>query len=111
MPTIATMLPLLDQINSALESPNGAKLWAILSALRGPDDDSDHEGKDLTVCIRSLAFPASVHFSSPTPPPQGVARVTLQNFVNNRDRLDSHFYNHIASAAAAFGIYRTLTDR
>lgn len=48
----------LDQIEDALMHPiHGLDLWMILTALRGPDDESERLKAERTTWIRAHAFP------------------------------------------------------
>lgn len=58
-----TAREILDQIDefltgSAIDGRERDKLWNVLTALRGPDDRNDQQGKDAaTSIIRGKAFP------------------------------------------------------
>jgi len=84
-------------------SADSARLWNVLSALRGPDvsgDVSGDGGKCFTIRVRRNAFPKLIknHPGIPAqfddPSSSGVLPVTQSR----------HFDNHIRSAFAALGL-------
>lgn len=103
---------LLDQIDNYLsteEEDDSRALWAILSALRGPDDYDDVRYKDATTSVlRAAAFPKTALVSS------SVGGRVCASMVNDdayratfrgRLALRSHFITH------AMGAFRALELR
>lgn len=52
-----TLRDTLNKIEEALLGPDGQELWAVLTALRGPDEHSDKLKDEVTAPIRGAAFP------------------------------------------------------
>lgn len=97
----------LDRIREFLEGPDGSKLWDVLSALRGPDNEN-REAKNETVRIRRAAFgvtpPSGVDFydwgrgwaitgEPPRPTTKALELAT-----------GWHFTSHICAARRALGL-------
>lgn len=115
----------LDRIEDFLLGPYGEDLAAVLSALRGPDNESDHL-KDMTTCvIRTAAFPRLATSSMPLRgkwlfAPSGAVLKTMRLW--DDDGFDAnasqpyhrwggfHFISHIKVAAKALGIKREFVD-
>ena len=92
-----TMRGVLKHIKDVMK-PNGKegeKVWDVISALRGPDDEDYIKKGKTTAVIRNKAL-GNIDYIS-------VAVNTEDNFVEVVDGYD-HFYNHIKEAAKALGI-------
>ncbi len=103
--TAKEMLALLDNFPASIgDNPDHAnlpgsesrKLWAILTALRGPDDDDEVVKSRTTSIIRARVLPhlsraagAFVNMSDPLPNPSDV------------NTPSTHFNNHIGTALSA----------
>lgn len=79
------------------ESTETAKLWNILSALRGPDTDSDDDKRNATLAIRKAALPVSINWSWPIEP-------RTEGVVYTHPKMQYHFRNHAEMAARALGL-------
>lgn len=104
---------ILDDIDAVLmtQSDTSKQLWNVLSALRGPDDESEAK-KELTIEIRRAAFPLTTKRAdegnggfSPQGNNFGMGREDgppriPADIMIHRD----HFRSHIRSAAKALNI-------
>lgn len=102
---------MLDQLDRWLLTEHGCDLAKVLSALRGPDSDNDQLKEDTTAVIRGRAFPRLMrakdrdyrsndyHSARHTWIMQPGKTVVLSQRVAN-----THFGNHIVSAARALGL-------
>lgn len=118
---------MLDRIDAVLAQPDDATdeqrkdsrdLWAVLSALRGPDTDRDYRDlllkSRVTILIRRAAFPLTASTGNGTP--QAVFESAAANAVhldtrimaaelNSNERADLvHFVDHARLAGRALGL-------
>jgi hypothetical protein len=99
---------LLDQIDAELVqgSADSQDLWAILSALRGPDDDEEGTAKRATVRIRREAFPLTasrVQPYYPRPIRRATFDVTYAAKPGESIEGPDHFQDHIHEAYRVLG--------
>lgn len=97
----------LDQIDQWLTEPGGGALWDVLSALRGPDDESISKGTT-TIPIRVAAFPkmAGVFDRYYYSHEVGIKANFDHRYSELRLGLipPGHFLQHIRSAALVLGL-------
>ena len=100
----------LKTLDALLSSKYGFYLFAVLSALRGPDSDNDDVKKAATGLIRGKAFPRV--FSKSNDNDLGLVVILADNedLVNVRRDLENnreesrHFLNHAHSAFKHLGL-------
>lgn len=96
----------LNRIEKFLLKKNFASrdLWAVLTALRGPDVDKRQYGKTkekTTAVIRTKAFPKLAVRANNLPATFARKKTKLFN-VDSGAYVSTHFQNHIDSAERAF---------
>src|SRR6266404_4013913 len=92
-----TLRQVLNVIDARLAKGgvDAGKLWDVLSALRGPDEDVKHNKDTTTVPIRLAAFPKTARLSWPP------AQFTNGDRPIEVPDTDGHFERHIRVAAYA----------
>ncbi|OFV82551.1 MAG: hypothetical protein A2W26_02285 [Acidobacteria bacterium RBG_16_64_8] len=96
--TLREMLDVIDEYLST--GNNGWGLWSVLTALRGPDDESWDKKVTTTAVIRLRAFPKSLGKYGVVSEDCGVSAAYRHDHPNNAD----HFAAHAGIAFSALGM-------
>lgn len=103
----------IDMYLSTGDVSKSAALWAVLSALRGPDDEAELTKLATTAVIRAKAFPLTAKLSHAT---GGRVRASMipdrDTSVFMRQHMKfSHFVGHARDAFRALGLsWRSLNE-
>lgn len=106
--TARDVLNMLDTFLSSDKTDNDErqKLWNILTALRGPDNDDIYQKERTTVPIRRAAFPKMAEQSDIWPCGAQFMSFSIANVPDFTPRDDdTHFDFHARAAARALGLY------